>query len=204
MCRRTVSMQERVSANNNTRPRLISHVNMHRSSTHVICLLSSYLVAARNYLQLHLLVALCLLVVSILATRCCLDNKRRRDPIPGMCLCLSLLCSIACARQYPLALLPLRSLSSSHSLGNHIFDLTLASSLERQVWRAHMLAGAFAGLGPPVPIVSMAAPVFSGMSSSAWVPTTLCGVFQMKMAPSVPAVTMNFWFGEMAICYTNI
>jgi len=34
--------------------------------------------AARNYLQLHLLVALCLLVVSILATCCCLDNKRRR------------------------------------------------------------------------------------------------------------------------------
>ena len=70
------------------------------------------------------------------------------------------------------------------------------------VWRAHW-RGAFAGLGPPVAIVSMAAPVFSGMSSSAMVPTTVLGVFQMKMAPSVPAVTMNFWLGEMAICNTN-
>ena len=132
-CRRTVSMQERVSAariTNNTQPRhsfsLASPTTRICTGARFMCVfasLSSYLVAARNYLQLHLLVALCLLVVSNLATRCCLDNKRRRDPIPGMCLCLSLLCSIACARQYPLALLPLRSLSSSHSLGNHIFDL---------------------------------------------------------------------------------
>ena len=159
-------MQERDSANNNTRPRLISHVNMHRSSTHVICLLSSYLVAARNYLQLHLLVALCLLVVSILATRCCLDNKWWQRSIPGMFLYLLLLYSFACARVVHLALLPLRSLRSLHSLGNHIFDLMLAHSLEHHVWRAHW-RGAFAGLGPPVPRVSMAAPVFSGMSSSA-------------------------------------
>ena len=78
-------------------------------------------------------------------------------------------------------------------------DLTLAHSLERHNFNAHCL-GALAGLGPPVFIVSRAAPVFSGMSSSAWAPATLLGVFQMKMAPSVPAVTMNFWFGEMAIC----
>ena len=51
--------------------------------------------------------------------------------------------------------------------------------------------------------VSMAAPVFSGMSSSAIVRATFAGVFQMKMAPSVPAVTMNFWFGEMAICHKH-
>ena len=70
----------------------------------------------------------------------------------------------------------------------------------RVVWRAHW-RGAFAGLGPPVAIVSMAAPVFSGMSSSAMVRATDAGVVQMKMAPSVPAVTMNFWFGAMAIYF---
>lgn len=62
--------------------------------------------------------------------------------------------------------------------------------------------GALAGLGPPVAMVSMAAPVFSGISSSARVRITSAGVSQMKMAPSEPAVTMNFWLGEMAIYKT--
>ena len=64
-------------------------------------------------------------------------------------------------------------------------------------------AGALAGLGPPVAMVSMGAPVFSGMSSSARVRITSAGVSQMKMAPSEPAVTMNFWLGEMAIYKTG-
>ena len=76
-------------------------------------------------------------------------------------------------------------------------------SLERQsVCTAHC-AGALAGLGPPVAMVSMAAPVFSGISSSALVRITSAGVCQMKMAPSEPAVTMNFWSGEMAIYKTG-
>jgi len=49
-----------------------------------------------------------------------------------------------------------------------------------------------------VAIVSIPA-TLSGMSSSLRDRNTLSGVFQMKMAPSVPAVTMNLWFGEMAI-----
>lgn len=62
-----------------------------------------------------------------------------------------------------------------------------------------------AGVGPPVPIVSRVAPfVFSGMSSSAMERTTLAGVSHMKMAPSVPAVTMNFWLGEIAICHNIV
>lgn len=41
------------------------------------------------------------------------------------------------------------------------------------------------------------------MSSSALERMTAAGVSQMKMAPSVPAVTMYFWFGEMAIYIHN-
>ena len=39
----------------------------------------------------------------------------------------------------------------------------------------------------------------SGMSLSALEARTDLGMCQMKIAPSVPAVTMNCWLGEMAI-----
>jgi hypothetical protein len=39
----------------------------------------------------------------------------------------------------------------------------------------------------------------SGMSLSALEANTDLGMCQMKIAPSVPAVTMNCWLGEMAI-----
>jgi hypothetical protein len=43
----------------------------------------------------------------------------------------------------------------------------------------------------------------SGMSLSALEARTDLGMCQMKMAPSVPAVTMNCWLGEIAI-YTKV
>lgn len=91
----------------------------------------------------------------------------------------------------------------SPSKRDHSLERPFISTLLSDLLALHIhIAGAFAGRGPPVANVSKA-PVASGMSSSAYVRETALGVSQMKMAPSVPAVTMYFWLGEMAIFVTS-
>ena len=147
--------------------------------------------AARNYLQLHLLVALCLLVVDILATGLFVDGQACGAALRSWQVCRYLFLS-------PYA--------SHTGVSKQTRSLTRASLIKYcpfstfSVLHIHW-AGAFAGRGPPVANVSIW-PVASGMSSSARVFATAGGVSQMKMAPSVPAVTMNFWLGAMAI-YTK-